>query len=166
MFLKLATLNRRIGGLEQKMRDFEISRRKKLKSAEKLHGPITEENAGRSQALVNYVKYFYENMDECEEILTENLKMICFSLDLDQSLIKDQIDRIPQTELLKQDIACTKEPAHVDREKAKRMQKERRRNKEIYERHVRRQLEIIQERSENDPNKTYDVRNPDKPAQL
>ena len=46
------------------------------------------------------------------------------------------------------------------------MQKERRRNKEVYERHVRRQLEIIQERSETDPNKTYDVRNPDKPAQL
>ena len=65
------------------MRDFEISRRKKLKSAEKLHGPITEENAGRSQALVTYVKYFYENMDECEEVLTENLKMICFSLDLE-----------------------------------------------------------------------------------
>ena len=83
MLLKLATLNRRIGGLEQKMRDFEISRRKKLKLAEKAHGEITVENANRSQALVNYVKYFYENMDECEEILTENLKMICFSFNLE-----------------------------------------------------------------------------------
>ena len=95
MLLKLATLNRRIGGLEQKMRDFEISRRKKLKLAEKAHGEITVENANRSQALVNYVKYFYENMDECEEILTENLKMICFSFNLEQEDIKDHIDKIP-----------------------------------------------------------------------
>ena len=53
------------------------------------------ENANRSQALVNYVKYFYENMDECEEILTENLKMICFSFNLEQEDIKDHIDKIP-----------------------------------------------------------------------
>ena len=99
MLLKLAILNRRIGGLEQKMREFEITRRKKLKSVERQHGLITDMNAKYSQALVSYVKYFYENMDDCEEILTENLKMICFSLDLDQSLIKDPIDSIPLIEI-------------------------------------------------------------------
>ena len=94
-------------------------------------------NAKNSHALVSYVKYFYENMDECEEILTENLKMICFSLDLDQSLIKDPIDSIPLMEIQKQEIAFTKAPFHIDKEKAKKMQKERSRNKEAYQKCVR-----------------------------
>ena len=32
--------------------------------------------------LINYVKFYYENQDEMEQILDENLNKICYALDL------------------------------------------------------------------------------------
>lgn len=88
MLLKIAMLNARIGGLEERTRNFEHDRRENLITSEQQYGRINPGNIELSKALINYVKFFYENSDNCEDILTENLKMICFATGLKEDEMK------------------------------------------------------------------------------
>ena len=46
-------------------------------------GEITPESIELDRRpLENYVKFYYEKLDEIEQILTENLQKICYALDL------------------------------------------------------------------------------------
>ena len=74
-----------------------------------------------NRALINYVKYFYDNNDDVEEILTENLKMICFALGLKEDEIKRQINKIPAKDLRSRELAITKKPDGINSTLARKM---------------------------------------------
>ena len=61
-----------------------FKRMKNLKQNQNLFaGEITPESIELDRRpLENYVKFYYEKLDEIEQILTENLQKICYALDL------------------------------------------------------------------------------------
>ena len=104
------------------MREFEISRRENLQKAESVYGSIERSNAAINEALSNYVKYFFDNNDGIEEILTSNLSMICFSLKLKEQVVKEQLRNMPPKVLRKYEISAAETPLGFDMTLAKRIQ--------------------------------------------
>ena len=60
--------------------------------------------------LNNYVKFYYENLNEMEEILDENLNKICYALDLKYEELRSEIDEINNVDLKQKEIERAKPP--------------------------------------------------------
>ena len=60
--------------------------------------------------LNNYVKFYYENLNEMEEILDENLNKICYALDLKYEELRCEIDEINNVDLKQKEIERAKPP--------------------------------------------------------
>ena len=69
-------------------------------------------------ALKNYVKFYYEKLNDHEETLTENLDKICYAFDLQdfEDELKEQIKEKPPADLRNKEIDCAKVPKWLDRE--------------------------------------------------
>ena len=95
-----------------------------------------------NKALENYVKFYYEKLDEHEEILTENLHKICYALDLQdyEDELKYQINDLPPTDLRNKEIDSAKLPKWLNREYASSLYKEIRDLTDKYEPQIRKEL--------------------------
>ena len=117
MLRKIKNLTHRIGGMEMHEEEFARKRVENLYEnlqTNNLNGELdritAETIAVDPTPLNNYVKFYYENLNEMEEILDENLNKICYALDLKYEELRSEIDEINNVDLKAKEIERAKPP--------------------------------------------------------
>ena len=117
MLRKIKNLTHRIGGMEKHEEEFARKRVENLYEnlqTNNLNGELdtitAETIAVDPTPLNNYVKFYYENLNEMEEILDENLNKICYALDLKYEELRSEIDEINNVDLKQKEIERAKPP--------------------------------------------------------
>ena len=171
MLRKIANLTHRIGGMEGKTEDFENKRMKNLQQNQNLFaGEITPESIELDRRpLENYVKFYYEKLDEIEQILTENLQKICYALDLMEYFedLKIEIEKQTPANLKNKEIDRARVPKWLNYVQAMNLKKEINDSCDQFESEIRKELEDIQIRGRSrDRDQTFYVITEYSPRQL